>query len=74
MSADRTAVRRVILNLLDNAIKFTPSGGKIEVSGKKDGNCVILSVKDNGVGIPLEDRSHLFERYWHGTTRKNLQK
>jgi signal transduction histidine kinase len=73
VSADRTAIRRVILNLLDNAIKFTPAGGLIEVSGEREENCVVLRVKDNGVGIPLADRSHLFERYWHGTTRKTFK-
>jgi PAS domain S-box-containing protein len=73
VSADRTAIRRVILNLLDNAIKFTPTGGLIEVSGEREENGIVLRVKDNGVGIPLADRSHLFERYWHGTTRKTFK-
>jgi signal transduction histidine kinase len=71
--ADRTAIRRVITNLLDNALKFTPSGGKIEVVGNTDGNTVTIEVCDNGVGIPQNDQKHLFERYWHSTAKKTFK-
>jgi signal transduction histidine kinase/DNA-binding response OmpR family regulator len=71
--ADRTAIRRVITNLLDNALKFTPAGGNIDVSGRTDGDTVIIEVCDNGVGIPQNDQKHLFERYWHSTAKKTFK-
>jgi signal transduction histidine kinase/ActR/RegA family two-component response regulator len=71
--ADRTAMRRVITNLLDNAIKFTPPGGTIEVRGYNSGSQVTLEVEDSGIGIPPADRAHLFERYWHGIGRKTFK-
>jgi signal transduction histidine kinase len=72
--ADRTAMRRVITNLLDNAIKFTPPDGTIEVRGHTQDGQVILAVEDSGMGIPPEDRAHLFERFWHGVGRKTFKK
>lgn len=72
--ADRTALRRVITNLLDNSIKFTPQGGSIEVSGSADGLHLVLEVTDSGTGISLEDQKHLFERYWHGSSHKSFKR
>jgi signal transduction histidine kinase/DNA-binding response OmpR family regulator len=65
--ADRTGLRRVITNLLDNSIKFTGKGGVIEVRVHRDGDEVFLEVQDNGIGISEKDQAHLFERFWHGT-------
>jgi len=63
---DRTAIRRVLTNLLDNAIKFTPARGKIEVLLSTDKDCAVLEVADTGVGVAPQDAQRLFERYWHG--------
>jgi len=71
--ADRTAVRRVLTNLLDNAIKFTPVGGKIEVGLTRDDECAILEVTDTGVGVPAQDLERLFDRYWHGRNHKSYK-
>lgn len=73
--ADRTALRRVVTNLLDNAIKFSYRGGTIAVTASKQGKEVALTVKDEGVGIADQDRPHLFERFWHGSSnlRKSLK-
>ena len=62
--ADEDRVRQIMLNLLDNAIKFTPQNRNIflEVSANRD--CFIVHVKDNGCGIDEEDQKHLFELYW----------
>ena len=73
VSADRTAIRRVITNLLDNALKFTPTGGVINVYARLEGTSVVVEVCDNGVGIPESDQKHLFERYWHGTAKKTFK-
>jgi signal transduction histidine kinase/DNA-binding response OmpR family regulator len=65
--ADRTALRRVITNLLDNAIKFSHRGGTITVAASKQAKEVSFTVEDEGVGIEDKDRPHLFERFWHGS-------
>ena len=63
MAFDPDAIERIILNLLSNAIKFTPNGGNIEVSISKRGNNMVISVKDSGVGIPLEKQTSVFEKF-----------
>lgn len=62
---DRTAVRRVLVNLLDNAIKFTPGGGEIAVKARQSDGSVLIEISDTGVGISRDALPHLFDRYWH---------
>ena len=62
--ADSTRIEQVIVNLLHNAIKFTPSGGKITISARVADGSVQFSVADNGVGIPAEDLPRIFERFY----------
>jgi two-component system phosphate regulon sensor histidine kinase PhoR len=62
--ADPTRLDQVIVNLLHNAIKFTPPGGKILLSANPDDGMVIFSVADTGVGIPAEALSRIFERFY----------
>lgn len=59
-------LRRALGNLLDNAIKFTPSGGKVQVGVRDDGQWTVLWVADAGIGIPEGDLSHLFGRFHRG--------
>lgn len=61
---DEALLRRMILNLLDNAIKYTPRGGRIDVSCEKEGKVYILRVADNGPGIPADLQSRIFERFF----------
>ena len=60
---DGPRLEQVLLNLVTNAYKFTPKGGKITVSAREHEDGVIISVKDNGIGIPKEDQSRLFKPY-----------
>lgn len=61
---DKDRIEQVIINILSNAIKYTPENGRIEVSlSKEDGNIVVV-VADNGIGIPKEDIPRLFERFY----------
>lgn len=62
--ADPHRVEQVLINLLDNACKYTPEGGNIEVSWTLAGNDVLLRVKNDGPAIPLEHQTRLFERFY----------
>jgi signal transduction histidine kinase len=75
VAVDRTALRRVITNLLDNAIKFSNEGGTVEVKVSSDprDEQVLLEVTDFGVGISDEDKKRLFERFWHGSGHKTYK-
>ncbi len=64
--ADADLLTRVLRNLLDNALKYTPTGGQVKVSLSSSPDHVMLKVSDTGPGIPEEDREHLFERFWRG--------
>ncbi len=61
---DLARIEQVLSNLLGNAMKFTPAGGTVELLAKREGLRISISVKDNGPGISLEAREHIFERYW----------
>jgi two-component system OmpR family sensor kinase len=61
---DEELVRRMLLNLLDNAIKYTPAGGRVFVKSEARGGEYVLTVTDTGVGIPPEMQSHVFERFY----------
>lgn len=62
--ADPPRMEQVIVNLLHNAIKFTPSGGEIRLSALREDDSVVFSVSDNGVGISPEDLPRIFERFY----------
>ncbi len=62
--ADRRRVVQVLANLLSNAIKYTPPGGTIQVSVRVDEPWVDVSVRDSGIGIPPEEQTHLFEKFY----------
>ena len=64
LRADRERVLQVIMNILSNAIKYTPDGGNIVMSAGTDQERVWLEVADNGIGIPPEDRERIFERFY----------
>lgn len=60
---DASLLRRVISNLLDNAIKYTPDGGTITVGWETRGDRVLISVADSGIGVAKADQVHLFEKF-----------
>lgn len=61
--ADRDLLKQMVLNLVDNAIKFTPRGGRIELSVKKEANEAVVEVADSGIGISSEALSRLSEAF-----------
>lgn len=62
--ADSDRIEQVVINLLDNAIRFTPEGGRILLKTEASGNTVSVTVADNGPGIPEEDREKIFDRFF----------
>jgi len=63
---DTQMIQRMLSNLLDNAIKYTPPGGSVSVSVSENDGQVVVSVKDTGIGIPPRDLPHVFERFYRG--------
>lgn len=63
----RTQLNQMVNNLIGNAIKYTPPGGKIRVMLREEQNQLIFHVADNGPGIPLEEQSRIFERFYRAS-------
>ncbi|HEU0031419.1 MAG TPA: ATP-binding protein [Kofleriaceae bacterium] len=61
---DRHRVLQVLDNLVGNALKFTPVGGRVTITARVRGDDVVFSVSDTGVGIPAESVRHIFDRFW----------
>ncbi len=73
--ADREAVLTIANNLIGNAIRYTPEGGRVIASSARDGAFAVLSVQDNGVGIPQHEQKRVFERFYRGDkTRQRSSK
>ncbi len=64
LTGDPDRLKQLLLILLDNAIKYTPPGGRVSVSLRRDGANAELTVRDTGVGIPAEALPHVFERFY----------
>jgi PAS domain S-box-containing protein len=71
VKADDSRLRQVLLNLLNNALKFTPTGSQITLKAAKKGTQLIVEVRDNGPGISKEEQKDLFEPYRH--TKRNQE-
>jgi len=69
--ADRDKISSVISNLLSNAVKYSPKGKLVEVDCKIDRNQVLISIKDEGIGIRPEDLGQIFDRYYRVETKDN---
>jgi heavy metal sensor kinase len=62
--ANEASLRRLLLILVDNAVKFTPRGGTVILKASRDASHVTISVADTGAGIAPDDQRHIFERFW----------
>jgi PAS domain S-box-containing protein len=72
-SIDKKLLRNILFNLISNALKFSPSGGQVDVIVKVNETSVKISVKDSGIGISKEDQKHLFERFFRGHNATHIQ-
>jgi len=68
---DSDQLKQVLLNLLENALKYTPSGGRVMVSVYPEANWAKLEVRDTGVGITPEDQQHIFDRFYRAERRQH---
>ncbi len=73
--ADRDKLEKVVLNLLFNALKFTPAGGRVELRAEKHGDEMTLVVADTGMGISEKNLPHVFDRFWQadGSSKRKYQ-
>ena len=69
--ADQEEIKRLLLNLLDNAVKFSPDKGSISISASAESKHVVVSIQDQGKGISQADQERLFDRFWQGGNSKS---
>ncbi|MFA9214618.1 MAG: ATP-binding protein [Candidatus Methylacidiphilales bacterium] len=70
---DKKLIRTILQNLISNAIKYSPDNGEIIISLTNENNQFIISVRDNGIGIPEKEQKHLFERFYRAQNAANIQ-
>lgn len=73
LTSDKHLLKIAVSNLISNAIKFSHEGGLIEVILEKKANQIAIHVKDQGIGIPLEDQKHIFSRFFRASNSSNIQ-
>jgi signal transduction histidine kinase len=66
ISADRDRLRQALANLVDNAIKYTPSGGRVEITADRESDAVALRIRDTGRGISEQDLPRIWDRLYRG--------
>ena len=71
---DSEKMRAVLQNLLENAIKYTPEGRKVEIDFQVVGELVQISIKDSGIGIPEEDKKNIFKRFFRAKNAAKMEK
>ncbi len=72
VEGDRHRIKQVLLNLISNAIKYSPVGGQIELSARHFGNTVRVTVSDNGPGIAKEEQAKLFQEYYQAAAARTV--
>lgn len=73
MLVDKVKVRRIIQNLLTNAVNYTSDGGNIEVMVKKDGRTILCAIRDSGIGIPSDEQEKIFSLFFRGSNVTKVQ-
>jgi len=73
LTADPQLIRNILLNLTSNAIKYSESGSKVNITLLENKNSFYVEIKDQGIGIPKEDQQHLFDRFFRARNAVNIQ-
>jgi len=61
---DRARIEQVLMNIITNALKYTPDGGNIDIYGGRSGNDVCIKISDTGIGIPQDELARVFDRFY----------
>jgi signal transduction histidine kinase len=69
VQSDPTALDRILDNLLSNAVKYSPEGGAIRISVRPHDDSVLISISDQGIGVPIEEREKIFAPYYRGSNQ-----
>lgn len=72
ITGDPRRLDRALINLLTNAVKFTPEGGRVTLSARRAGDWVLIEVTDTGIGIPLDDQSKIFDRFFRSSSAAHM--
>jgi signal transduction histidine kinase len=70
---DRNRMRQALANLLDNALKYTPAGGRVEIAARREEGDVVLTMADTGVGIPPDELPHIWTRLYRGDKSRSTR-
>jgi two-component system phosphate regulon sensor histidine kinase PhoR len=73
LTADRGRFEQILLNLIDNAVKFNRRGGNVRVLAARQNGAIALSVKDTGIGIPATDLPRVFERFYRVDKGRSME-
>jgi two-component system, OmpR family, heavy metal sensor histidine kinase CusS len=73
IQADADTLRRALLILLDNAVKYTPQGGSVRITLETNREFAVLSVSDTGIGIASQDLAHIFDRFWRADRARSRE-
>ena len=73
LDADPDQLERMLANLVSNAIKFTPPDGHIDLAARADAGHAVITVRDTGIGVPLEEQPQLFTRFFRSTASETLE-
>lgn len=73
VTLDGKMLRNILINLISNAIKYSPEGGQIDIEARSENGNLRFSVRDQGIGIPEADQKHMFERFFRASNAINIQ-
>lgn len=71
--SDKKLLKNILINLISNSIKFSDEGGKIEINSRVENGTAGVAVSDDGIGIPEDDKEHLFSSFFRGKNVMNIQ-
>ena len=73
VEADPARLKQIVVNLLDNAIKYTPESGKVSISVVKQDGRAVLEIEDTGIGISPDDLPHIFDRFYRADKARSRE-